>query len=275
MTRNISVCHLSKVIADMAILLQVFGCTGSATTDVLIAAFNQAYEDGSNIITASIAGPAGWIDEPWSAAVSRIVDAGVPCTLGAGNSGQMGMFFGGGAAGGKGVTSVASVDNTVIPTAYLQDTYTVDGGSPVNFNYVPSVDRTAWDNISLPLWSPSVSKFGSENGCDPYLAGTPDLSGKIVLVRRGDCDFSQKADNAASAGAKYLMIYNQAAGAINIASITLDAGGPGVVGASLATAEAGNAWIAALQAGSEVMVNMTSPSEAARALEQTPNNATV
>lgn len=199
----------------------------------------------------------------------------MPCTLGAGNSGQMGMFFGGGAAGGKGVISVASVDSTVIPTTYLQNAYTINGSSPVDFNYVPSVDRTAWDNVSLPLWSPSVSKFGPENGCDPYLAGTPDLSEKIVLVRRGDCDFSQKAENAASAGAKYLMIYNQAAAAFNIGAILLDAASPAIVGASLASAEAGAAWIEALQAGSEVILNMTSPSKASRAMGEIPNNATV
>ncbi|OLN86641.1 Minor extracellular protease vpr 4, partial [Colletotrichum chlorophyti] len=255
-------------------IYKVFGCAGSATTDVLIAAFNKAYEDGSNIITASISGPAGWIDEPWSAAVSRIVDAGVPCTLGAGNSGQMGIFFGGGAAGGKGVTSVASVDNIVVPARYLQDTYTINGSDPINFHYVPSVDRTAWDNVSLPLWSPSLNKFGSENGCDPYLSNTPNLSGKIVLVRRGECDFSKKAENAASKGAKYLMIYNNAAGGINIPSITLDNGGPGVIGASLATAEVGAAWISALQAGSNVIVNMRSPSNALPILVETPNNAT-
>jgi subtilisin family serine protease len=35
---------------------RVFGCSGSAGNDVLIAAYNQAYEDGADIITASIGG---------------------------------------------------------------------------------------------------------------------------------------------------------------------------------------------------------------------------
>ena len=60
---------------------RVFGCGGSAGNDVLIAAYNQAYEDGADIITASIGGPSGWSEEPWAVAVQRIVEAGVPCTV--------------------------------------------------------------------------------------------------------------------------------------------------------------------------------------------------
>lgn len=70
------------------------------------------------------------------------------------------------------------------------------------------------------------------------------------------------------------MIYSNAAGAINIASITLDAEGP-AVGASLLTAEAGIVWMATLQAGSDVIVNMKNPSKASCAPEVTPDNATV
>lgn len=35
---------------------------------------NMAFEDGSDIITASIGGQIGWSEVPWSVAVSRIVD---------------------------------------------------------------------------------------------------------------------------------------------------------------------------------------------------------
>ncbi|RYF05626.1 MAG: hypothetical protein EOO77_28180 [Oxalobacteraceae bacterium] len=39
---------------------RVFGCSGSSGDDVLIDAFTRAYEDGADIITASIGGPNGW-----------------------------------------------------------------------------------------------------------------------------------------------------------------------------------------------------------------------
>ncbi|POS70222.1 subtilase [Diaporthe helianthi] len=252
---------------------KVNGCTGSIPSDILIAAFNQAYDDGSHIITASIGGPGGWADDFWSSAITRIVDAGVPCTLGASNDGQEGVFYGTSGGAGKRATSVAAFENIVIPATFYQDTYTIDGGSQANYLYVPDAERTAWDNVSLPLWSPYVSNFGSENGCDPYLAGTPDLSDKIVLVRRGECDFSQKADNAAAAGAKFMMLYNQSPGIINIPSITLGDGSPAIVGASLATGEFGTAWVEALRAGSEVIVSMTNPDRASRTVVDFPNPA--
>lgn len=73
---------------------RVFGCgMGSVGNDVLIAAFNMAFEQGADIITASIGGTSGWTEEPWAVAVSRIVERGVPCTLAAGNGGTAGLFF--------------------------------------------------------------------------------------------------------------------------------------------------------------------------------------
>lgn len=67
---------------------RVFGCYDSVGDDVLIAAYNMAYEDGSDIITASIGGDNGWSEEPWAVAVQRIVEAGVPCPVAAGNEGD-------------------------------------------------------------------------------------------------------------------------------------------------------------------------------------------
>lgn len=69
-------------------MYRVFGCYASAGDDVLIAAYNMAYEDGSDIITASIGGDSGWSEEAWAVAVQRIVEAGVPCPVAAGNEGD-------------------------------------------------------------------------------------------------------------------------------------------------------------------------------------------
>ncbi|KAI1380551.1 peptidase S8/S53 domain-containing protein [Hypoxylon crocopeplum] len=66
-------------------MYRVFGCEGGSSDDILIAAFNQAYEDGSEIITASIGGPSGWSEESWAVSIQRIAEAGVPCTVSTGN----------------------------------------------------------------------------------------------------------------------------------------------------------------------------------------------
>jgi len=44
---------------------RVFGCEGEASNDVLIQAFNMAYEAGVDLISASIGGPSGWTEDPW------------------------------------------------------------------------------------------------------------------------------------------------------------------------------------------------------------------
>jgi subtilisin family serine protease len=41
---------------------KVFGCEGSVGNDVLIAAFNMAYEAGADLISASIGGNSGWTE---------------------------------------------------------------------------------------------------------------------------------------------------------------------------------------------------------------------
>lgn len=188
-------------------MFRVFGCTGGAANDVLIDAYMQAFEAGSNIITASIGGSSGWSEDPWSVAVSRIVEAGVPCTVSAGNDGAVGMFYASTASNGKRVTSIASIDNEVTPLLLTESSFAVDGGDEQSFGYAIG-EPGDWANVSLPLYTPSFDITETAQGCDAFAADTPDLSGYIVLIRRGTCTFVQKASNAAAAGAKYVLYYN-------------------------------------------------------------------
>ncbi|KAI9873045.1 MAG: hypothetical protein M1823_008019, partial [Watsoniomyces obsoletus] len=55
---------------------RVFSCEGWTTDDVLIAAFNAAYDDGADAITSSLGTDSAWSSEPVAEAVSRIVDKG-------------------------------------------------------------------------------------------------------------------------------------------------------------------------------------------------------
>ncbi|WQF76714.1 Putative peptidase S8/S53 domain, PA domain, Fn3-like domain, peptidase S8, subtilisin, His-active [Colletotrichum destructivum] len=249
---------------------KVFGCDGQVSNDILIAAYNRAYEDGSNIITASIGGPSGWTDEPWAATVSRIVEAGVPCTVSAGNSGDQGIFFASTAASGRYVTAIASFDNAITPAVLIENTFTIDGGAPRKFSYTPG-EPDNWAGVELPLWTPSTDPTSTVAlGCDPYPADTPDLSGKIVLVRRGTCTFVAKAQNAAAAGAKYLMLYNNAPGASSVTVTSV----PEILAIGMTSPSQGAVWLEALAAGSEVVLQMTDPAEAEQILTETPNTAT-
>ncbi|KAF2149039.1 subtilisin-like serine protease PR1C [Myriangium duriaei CBS 260.36] len=246
---------------------RVFGCGGSAGNDVLIAAYNQAYQDGAQIITASIGGPSGWSEEPWSVAVSRIVEAGVPCTVSAGNDGSFGLFYASTAANGKRVTSIASVDNTQAPVVLLNATYTVSNGTN-SFGWTQG-SPSAWGNISLPLWSVNYNTSDDANACTALPDDTPDLSRYIVLVRRGGCTFVQKVTNLAAKGAKYIMFYNNADGASAVTAVV-----PGVVAVGMTTADTGAKWISLLAGGANVTVNIVDPHSAAQFAQSGPNTAT-
>lgn len=246
---------------------RVFGCTGDVGNDILIAAYNMAYEAGSDIITASIGGPSGWSEDPWAAVVSRIVENGVPCVVSAGNDGAMGIFYASTAANGKKVTAIASVDNSITPALLSNGSYSIDGVSK-SFGFTAG-EPGEWAGVSLPLWAVNFNTSDTANGCDPYPDSTPDLSGYIVLVRRGSCTFVQKVENAVAKGAKYVMFYNNAVG-----TATVSARVDGISGVAMVTAEQGQTWINALQAGSKVVVNMADPATAGKFLAYFNNTAT-
>ncbi|KAG6240539.1 hypothetical protein E4U24_006464 [Claviceps purpurea] len=124
----------------------VFGCSGSGGNDVLIAAFNKAYQDSANIITASVGGSSGWAQDVWADAVSRIVDKGIPCVVSAGNEGDQGIFYASSPADGQHVSAIASFDNVQKPSILHMSKYQVDDGPEQSFGYVPSKLSNSWDD---------------------------------------------------------------------------------------------------------------------------------
>ncbi|KAK0711845.1 peptidase S8/S53 domain-containing protein [Lasiosphaeris hirsuta] len=246
---------------------RVFGCQGDVGNDVLIAAFNQAYEDGSDIISASIGGPSGWSDDPWATVVSRIVKNGVPCLISAGNEGDLGIFYASTAADGRGVTAIGSIDNTLSPALLNNASFTVNGAAGGSFGFTPG-SPALWNGASLPLYPIGFDTTDPANGCDPYPASIPDLSGYAVLVRRGTCTFVQKVQNAVAKGAKYVVFYNNAAG-----TTAVSASVAGVSGVAMVTGEQGAAWVKALQAGSKVSVSLPDSGSATKFLANFENTA--
>lgn len=253
-------------------MFRVFGCEGNVNDDVLIAAFNRAYEAGADVITSSVGGPSGWVDEAWAVATARIVANGVPCTLSAGNEGSSGQFYASAAADGEGVVSVASVDNVVSPTLFSKATYVVkDAATPVantSFGYTAGTPAN-WASVTLPLWAATYDTNTTTDLCDalPAKNATNDLSGYIVLVRRGTCLFTIKAQNAARRGAKYVLVYNNEPGTLQV-----DVSGvPGIAGMAMVTADQGASWIAALARNETVVVAMTDPQTAPKGLTNVNN----
>nr|CEG04950.1 unnamed protein product [Fusarium clavum] len=248
---------------------RAFGCNGESENDILIAAFNQAYEDGADIISASIGGPSGWSEEPWAVAVSRIVENGVPCLLAAGNSGDSGLFYASTAGNGKRVSAVGSFDNTKTLSLLNASSYTIDGGSEHEFGHQTG-KPSAWKDVKLPLWALNYDTSVHDDGCDEFPKNTPDLSKYIVLLRRGSCTFDKKASNAAKVGAKYIMFYSnkEELSPFDVSDIK------GIKAASIVSPQQGKAWIQDLKNKKKIVLSMSDGSDGDVILEQNRNNAT-
>ncbi|KAJ0119655.1 hypothetical protein J7T55_013858 [Diaporthe amygdali] len=232
-------------------MYKVFSCTGMGTTeDLLISAFNMAFDDGNDIITASIGGPGGWSEGPWSLAVGRIVENGVPCTLAAGNDGIDGMWTPSKAADGKGVTAVSSFDNIKTPYLLSKGSYSTNASSSEScpgsksFGWLPGSPPLG--NISMPLWATSHDPTVEDDACARLPAETPDLSDFIVLIRM------------TTACEGYIQQY-----------YTGYTKGTGVV-----SPEQGLEWVDLLSRGSDVHLTLIDPSNSGYVPAEVQNNLT-
>ncbi|CEL53477.1 Minor extracellular protease vpr OS=Bacillus subtilis (strain 168) GN=vpr PE=1 SV=1 [Rhizoctonia solani AG-1 IB] len=179
---------------------RVFGCDGSVPDDILIDSLLRAYKDGNDVITLSLGGADGWTEAVSGVVASKIADAGRIVTIAAGNDGQYGSWYTSGPGTGLSVISVGSIDNTV---ATVQNAV-VSSGREIPYLGLATLPIPA----GLTLYATSTDTTVADDACNPLPATTPDLSNKLVIIRRGTCTFVSKLDNAAKFGAKYFLIYD-------------------------------------------------------------------
>lgn len=248
---------------------KVFGCTGGVAEDVLIAALLRAFDDGSDVITASIGSSSGWSERPSAVAAQRIVEAGVPVTIAAGNEGNRGMFYAASGATGRGVTSVAMVDNDVgVYPAKRASFLVIDDDdeddaatNATDFGWLNATPYFA-ENVTLPLYATSNTTDGLDAACQPLDDQTPDLADFIVLVRQDDarvCTAAQQARHIADKGGRYLLWYSPGT---EMASPYFGNEVPEVVGVAVVSKEQGASWTRLLNAGRKVVVDITAAAQA-------------
>jgi minor extracellular serine protease Vpr len=190
---------------------RVFGCEGSTTADIMIAAMERALADGMQILNMSIGSAFQWPQYPTAVAATRLVNAGMVVVASIGNSGANGLYSAGAPGLGSKVIGVASYDNTHVLLPYFS----------VNDRNIGYVTMTF--SAAAPL-SGSEEIVYVGRGCvdadtvtpgaqtDPYLA---DPNGKAALIVRGACSFGEKAIRAIAAGATAVVIMNSTPGVFN------------------------------------------------------------
>jgi minor extracellular serine protease Vpr len=192
---------------------RVFGCEGSTTADIMIAAMERALADDMDVLNMSIGSAFQWPQYPTAAASDRLVNKGVVVVASIGNSGANGLFSASAPGLGKKVIGVASYDNTHVQLP----TFTVTPAG-LTIGYANATGAPAAPTSgSLPLAKSGTPASAADaclvGGVSPFTA--TQFASQAVLIRRGTCSFYEKAKNAQDAGAAAVVLYNNAAGRVS------------------------------------------------------------
>jgi len=188
---------------------RVFGCDGTAESDVIIAALERALRDGMDVVNMSLGASFLWPQTAEALAADVLVNRGIVVVASIGNDGTTGLYSAGAPGVGSGVIGVASFDNTNFNLNFF---VVSPDGTKIGYNQ-------ADDSPIAPLsGTASMAATGTAtstaDACSPLPAGS--LNGKVALIRRGTCSFYQKAFDAQMAGAIGVAIYNNVAGRLSI-----------------------------------------------------------
>jgi subtilisin family serine protease len=178
--------------------------SGCAASDSM-AAIDQAVEDGVDVINFSIGGLSPSFTSPDDIAFLFAADAGVWVAVSAGNDGPNPATIGS-PTGVPWVTATGAIEDNenfgtglrVNAPASIAATYEgIEGAGPVTL--AETGDITASVVPAAPL-----------DGCTAITNGAA-LAGQIALVIRGVCNFDVKYNNAAAAGARAIVVYQDGA----------------------------------------------------------------
>ena len=196
-----------------------------------IAALEDIMKDGADVLNNSWGGGPGGVGgefDPLDMALINVANSGTFVSMSAGNAGpdsgtsdhssdqyiSVAASQSGGtlASGRLSVTAPTPVDPALNDMAYSSATFggSLAPGGLYPFSFLPAISVDPANDI----------------GCNAWPAGT--FTGKAALISRGTCEFGVKVLNAETAGAVFVIVYNNAAGGDDLINM-----GPGVVGGSV------------------------------------------
>ena len=189
---------------------RVLGCSGSTSSDAILAALERAKADGMHVVNISMSSAfLSWPEYPTAVAAARLVADGVVVVTSAGNSGANGLYASGAPAVADGVLATASFENTFTNARTLS----VNGGRRIPYLAMESTPAPASGVAGELVWvgrgcpaGPAAPGAPPLPVADPYLASP---SGKIALIERGACTFEQKVQRAYAAGATGVILFGQ------------------------------------------------------------------
>ena len=201
------------------VIMKVFGANGGAYTDDILAALDDCYMLGVDVINMSLGAPAGFtedhvlVDQIYGRVIQSdmmlAIAAGNIPTSAAGNAQGTNLNYASDPDVGivnspstyLGATSVASSENHYVMMPYFS----------VGDNKIPYVDVTYVNFAKLAgtyeyVLVPGVGDVSDYDGID--------VAGRVAVVERGVIDFVSKQRIAAEMGAVALVVYDNVEGAL-------------------------------------------------------------
>jgi len=155
---------------------RVFGCEGSTSTDIMLAAMERAAKDGMDVVNMSIGVPyMTWPTYPTARGADSLSEAGVVVTASQGNAGNSGLFSASAPAVAEKAIAVGSVDNAGV----LLGSFNLADGTSVGYLPVKGASDAPTEGSYELVSYPDGQKAGAVD-----LPGTP-FTGKAVLVAHG------------------------------------------------------------------------------------------
>lgn len=211
------------------------GCASSDSA----AAIDQAVADGVDVINFSIGGGSTVFAHPDDIAFLFAAAGGVFVATSNGNNGP-GAQTTGTPSGVPWVTAVgASQDNEVFGTGLLVTAPGGVAGTKIGLEGTGPVRLTDAGDISA-----SVIPAAPADACGA-LSNAGAVNGQIALVIRGTCGFIDKYNNAAAAGARAIVVYNDGTSASRMDPITMGGLGGATIPGIMISFPDGNAVAAA------------------------------
>ena len=197
-------------VAPMAYLgnYRVLSAGGSGSTDLIAQGIEQAVADGFDVLNLSLGGDADASLDIAATAVEAAVTAGRAVVVAAGNVGD----------GGAPMTiSTPGIAPSAITVGATTNAHVV--GPVINVSGPGSV-LAVLTGIGSTKGASSTAVFDTGLGPLPYVYADPQgrgcngileasLNGKIALLERGTCPFATKVNNAATAGARAVIVFNR------------------------------------------------------------------
>jgi minor extracellular serine protease Vpr len=180
------------------------GINDSTTSAAEIAAIDDAIADGMDVINLSI-GALDYLppeENAEYAALERAIQAGVVVTISAGNEGSNTTSINSPGT----LTDVITVGSVSNAREFLAALHTTNP-SQSTIGYLPSADGIqVTTDLQLTTIVDVASLDGDGLGCSAFSSGS--LLNSIAFVKRGTCTFAIKVGNAAQAGAKAVVVYD-------------------------------------------------------------------